>query len=128
MKAIKSNTDARRLLNIHYKEKCLCFKGTDVMSLVFVTIERCVFSLLFCRFLIQKFLKTNDIVIHSFIAENYANSSGNMCKNGKSHKKTISLLCKLFRLCSEFSYQNYDEHICVDFFHCSVLSLTIYFI
>ena len=37
--------------------------------------------------------------------------------NGKLHQKTISLLCKLrgklFRLCSEFSYQNYDEHICV---------------
>ena len=62
MKAIKTNTDARRLLNIHYKEKCLCFKGTDVMSLVFVAVERCVFSLLFCRFLIQKFLKTIDIV------------------------------------------------------------------
>ena len=42
-KAIKTNTDARRLLNIHYKEKCLCFKGTDVMSLVFVAVERCVF-------------------------------------------------------------------------------------
>ena len=45
MKAIKTNTDARRLLNIHYKEKCLCFKGPDVMSLVFVAVERCVFSL-----------------------------------------------------------------------------------
>ena len=67
MKAIKTNTDARRLLNIHYKEKCLCFKGTDVMSLVFVAIERGVFSLLFCRFLIQKFFKTNETVIHSLI-------------------------------------------------------------
>ena len=47
-------------------------------------------------------------------------------KTGKSHKKTISLLCKLFRLCGEFYFQNYDEHICVDLFHCSVLSLTIY--
>ena len=82
MKAIKTNTDARRLLNIHYKEKCLCFKGTDVlMSLVFVAVEKCVFSLLFCRFLIQKFLKTIDIVIHSFIQRiSYVNSSGNMCK------------------------------------------------
>ena len=43
MKVIKTNTDARRLLNIHYKEKCLCFKGTDIMSLVFVAVERCVF-------------------------------------------------------------------------------------
>ena len=34
MKAIKTNTDARRLLNIHYKDKCLCFKGTDVMTLM----------------------------------------------------------------------------------------------
>ena len=41
----------------------------------------------------------------------------------------FSILCKLFRLCSEFSYQNDDEHICVDLFHYSVLklSLTIYF-
>ena len=68
IKAIKTNTDARRLLNIHYREKCLCFIGTDVMALVFVAVERCVFfSLLFCRFLIQKFLKTIDIVIHSLI-------------------------------------------------------------
>ena len=46
MKAIKTNTDARRLLNIHYKNKnacAKCFKGTDVMSLVFVAVERCVF-------------------------------------------------------------------------------------
>ena len=130
MKAIKTNTDARRLLNVHYKEKCLCFKGTDVMSLVFVAVERCVFSLLFCRFLIQKFLKTIDNVIHSLIQRIFMQivvESSNVRKNGKSHKKTISLLCKLFCLCSEFSYQNYDEHICIDLFHCSVLSLTIYF-
>ena len=99
MKAIKTNTDARRLLNVHYKEKCLCFKGTDVMSLVFVAVERCVFSLLFCRFLIQKFLKTIDNVIHSLIQRIFMQKVVETCaKNGKSHKKTISLLCKLFRL------------------------------
>ena len=100
MKAIKTNTDDRRLLNIHYKEKCLCFKGIDKMSLVFVAVERCVFSLLFCRFLIQKFLKTIDIVIHSLIQRIFMQIVVETCaKNGKLHKKTISLLCKLFRLC-----------------------------
>ena len=29
----------------------------------------------------------------------------------KSHQKTISPLCTLFRFRSEFSYRNYDEHI-----------------
>ena len=104
------------------------------MSLVFVAVERCVFSLLFCQFLIQKFLKTIEIVVHSLIQRSFMQIGVETCAiNGKSHQKTISLLCKLrgklFRLCSEFSYQNYDEHICVDLFHYSVfkLSLTIYF-
>ena len=59
MKAIKTNTDARRLLNIHYKEKCLCFKGTDVMSLVFVAVERCVFFSSFLPISHSEVLKNN---------------------------------------------------------------------
>ena len=41
------------------------------MSLVFVAVERCVFSLLFCQFLIQKFLKTIEIVVHSLIQRSF---------------------------------------------------------
>ena len=86
------------------------------MSFVFVAVERCVFPLLFCQFLIQKFLKKIEIVIHSLIQRSFMQIGVETCaKNGKSHQKTISLLCKLFRLCSEFSYQNDDE--CVDLFH-----------
>ena len=92
------------------------------MSLVFVAVERCVFfSSSFLPISHSEFLKDNrncDSFSHS---ENfYANRSGNMCKNAKSHQKKISLLYKLFYLRSGFSYQNYDEHICVHFFHCSV--------
>ena len=94
MKAIKTNTDARRLLNIHYKEKCLCFKGTDVMSLVFVAVERCVFSLLFYRFLIQKFLKTNDIVIHSLIQRIFMQIVVETCaKKPENRTRKRSLCC-----------------------------------
>ena len=92
------------------------------MSLVFVVVERCVFFLLFCQFLIQNFLKTVEIVIRSLIQRIFMQIGVETCaKNAKSHQKTISLLYKLFNLRSGFSCQNYDEHICVHFFHCSVL-------
>ena len=91
MKAIKTNTDARRLL--HYKEKCLRFKGTNVMSLVFVAVERCVFSLLFCRFLIQKFLKTIDIVIHSLIQRIFMQIVVVTCAKKENRTRKRSLYC-----------------------------------
>ena len=61
------------------------------MSLVFVAVERCVFSLPFCQFLIQNFLKTIEIVVHSLIQRIFKckNRSGNMSKIGPENDLSI---------------------------------------
>ena len=70
------------------------------------------FSLLFCQFLIRNFLKAIEIVIHSLIQRISMQIGLEInAKKHKSHQKTISPLCTLFRFRSEFSYRNYGEHI-----------------
>ena len=69
------------------------------------------FSLLFCQFLIRNYLKATEIVIHSLIQRISMQIWLEMnAKKHKSHQKTISPLCTLFRFRSEFSYRNYDDH------------------
>ena len=68
------------------------------------------FSLLFCQFLIRNYLKATEIVIHSLIQRISMQIGLEMnAKKHKSHQKTISPLCTLFRFRSEFSYRNYDD-------------------
>ena len=56
------------------------------------------FSLLFCQFLIRNFLKATEIVIHSLIQRISMQIGLEMnAKKHKSHQKTISPLCTLFR-------------------------------
>ena len=108
MKAIQANTDARdcsiKNMPVFSGDRCnvISFRGGRKVG----------FFSSFLPISHSEFLKGNlncDTFSHS---ENfYANRVGNECKKHKSHQKTISPLCALFRFRSEFSYRNYDEHI-----------------